>query len=196
MYSPEDRTAKAIIRDTAVELFGEHGVDAVPLRAVAQRCELSQPLIIKHYGSREGLVRAADEHVLGLLGNALDAAAQAKATGSGVVAALGDPVVTRYVLRLLTSPGKRASDAYARLHEFSKAAVRRLDEEGRVAADTDLDELATVLLAHDLSVLFLRARITEATGTDPLSPGGLASWTTTVARLYGGRALTSPDEVP
>ncbi|ASR34247.1 hypothetical protein BAY61_03730 [Prauserella marina] len=189
MYSPEDRTAKAIIRDTAVELFGEHGVDAVPLRAVAQRCELSQPLIIKHYGSREGLVRAADEHVLGLLGNALEAAANAK--GSGVVSALGDPVVTRYVLRLLTSSGERASAAYARLHDFSRATVRRLHEEGHVAADADIDELATVLLAHDLSVLFLRDRIAETTGTDPLSPTGLTSWTATVARLYSGKAVTA-----
>lgn len=191
MYSPEDRTAKAIIRDAAIELFGRDGVDAVPLRAIADHAGVSQPLIIKHYGSRSGLIEIADEHTLGIVEQLLHSVAidssgrfDAEATTDSVARLLADSAVGPYLSRLLTSEEGRARRAFERLAEFANALVERLAADGAIAVDVDRRQLAVVLLVHDLSVLVLRARITEALGMDPLDRGGLESWSRTVKMLY------------
>ncbi|WP_198042910.1 MULTISPECIES: TetR/AcrR family transcriptional regulator [Actinoalloteichus] len=190
MYSPEDRTARAIIRDVAVELFGENGPDAVPLRLIAERSGVSQPLIIKHYGSRDGLIAAVDEHVIGLVRNALHATVLEQSVQvRSIVEILGGSAVTRYLSRLLTGDGPRAREAYADLSDFSRQVVARLDEAGAIAAGVNREQLAAVLLAHDLSLVLLRNRIGETLGADPLSDAGLTKWAGTVNALYGGAAL-------
>jgi TetR/AcrR family transcriptional regulator, regulator of cefoperazone and chloramphenicol sensitivity len=59
-----DLTAKARIRDAAMEMFGTQGVAASSLRAVAGAASVSPGLIVHHFGSKEGLIRAVDEAVL------------------------------------------------------------------------------------------------------------------------------------
>jgi AcrR family transcriptional regulator len=59
----DDRTARARIRDAAVQTFGTAGFDA-SVRAVAAAAGVSPGLVIHHFGSKEGLRAACDEHVL------------------------------------------------------------------------------------------------------------------------------------
>jgi AcrR family transcriptional regulator len=59
-----DLSAKARIRDAAMRLFGGQGVAASSIRAVADAAGVSPGLIVHHFGSREGLIRAVDEAVL------------------------------------------------------------------------------------------------------------------------------------
>lgn len=59
----DDRTAKARLRDSAMELVAEGGVKALTARAVADRSGLSQGLIRHHYGSMAELLRACDAHI-------------------------------------------------------------------------------------------------------------------------------------
>ncbi|WP_257478511.1 TetR/AcrR family transcriptional regulator [Acidipropionibacterium jensenii] len=199
MYSPEDRTAKAIIRDAAIELFGHDGVEAVPLRAIADHAGVSQPLIIKHYGSRSGLIEAADEHALRIVEQLLHSVVidsggsfDSKATTDSVARLLADSPIGPYLSRLLTSHEDRARRAFGRLAEFARALVDRLAADGAIAPEVDRHQLAVVLLVHDLSVLVLRARIAEVLGADPLDRGGLESWSRTVKALYSGEALIDP----
>ena len=58
-----DLTTKARIRDTAMELFGAEGVAATSLRSVAAAAGVSPGLVVHHFGSKQGLVRAVDEAV-------------------------------------------------------------------------------------------------------------------------------------
>ena len=62
----EDRTARAVIRDEALGLFAAHGPDAVTVRQIAAAAGVSPALVVHHFGSKEGLREAVDEHVLGL----------------------------------------------------------------------------------------------------------------------------------
>ena len=199
MHSPEDRTAKAVIRDVAIELFGRNGVEAVPLRAIADLAGVSQPLIIKHYGSRSGLIEAADDHALRIVERLLRSVAinsagnfNSEATPASVAGLLADSPIGPYLSHLLTSHEDRARRAFERLAEFARALVNRLAADGAIAPDLDRHHLAVVLLVHDLSVLVLRARISEVLGTDPLDRGGLEAWSRTVKTLYSGEALISP----
>src|SRR5260370_36093380 len=57
-----DLTASARIRDAAIDQFAQHGF-AVGLRTIAEAAGVSAALVIHHFGSKEGLLRACDEYI-------------------------------------------------------------------------------------------------------------------------------------
>jgi AcrR family transcriptional regulator len=59
----EDLTGRARVRDAAVRRFGAEGFGA-SVRAIAADAGVSPGLVIHHFGSKEGLRAACDEHVL------------------------------------------------------------------------------------------------------------------------------------
>lgn len=62
MRSAEDLTAVARIRDAAIDQVGQHGFN-VGLRAIASAAGVSAALVIHHFGSKEGLLRACDDYI-------------------------------------------------------------------------------------------------------------------------------------
>src|SRR5439155_19480326 len=54
--SPEE--ARRLILDTAQELIARNGPEGLRLQEIAAAAGISHPLILHHFGSREGLVRA------------------------------------------------------------------------------------------------------------------------------------------
>ena len=63
---PDDRTAWAVIRDEALRLFADRAPDGVSVRQIAAADVVSPGLVVHHFGSKEGLRQAVDEHGLGL----------------------------------------------------------------------------------------------------------------------------------
>ncbi len=59
----DDATARARIRDAAIRRFGTEGF-GVGLRAIAADAGVSPALVVHHFGSKDGLRRACDGHVL------------------------------------------------------------------------------------------------------------------------------------
>ena len=59
----DDLTTAARIRAAAVAAFGEHGF-GVGMRAIAADAGVSPGLVIHHFGSKDALRAACDEHVL------------------------------------------------------------------------------------------------------------------------------------
>ena len=57
-----DLTAAARIRDAAIAQFGEHGF-RVGVRAIAEAAGVSPGLVIHHFGSKAGLLKACDDYV-------------------------------------------------------------------------------------------------------------------------------------
>jgi AcrR family transcriptional regulator len=55
--------AHSRIRDIAIEQFGRHGFDT-GLQAIADAADVSQVLILHHFGSKEGLRKACDDYIL------------------------------------------------------------------------------------------------------------------------------------
>ena|SRR5689334_584140 len=62
MRSADDLTAVARIRDAAIDQVGKHGF-SVGLRAIAQAAGVSAGLVIHHFGSKEGLLKACDDYI-------------------------------------------------------------------------------------------------------------------------------------
>lgn len=51
------------ILDAAISLFGMHGFRGTTLKDIASEADVSQALIIHHYGTKEALRASCDEHV-------------------------------------------------------------------------------------------------------------------------------------
>ncbi|WP_319944912.1 TetR/AcrR family transcriptional regulator [Nocardia macrotermitis] len=60
--SPEDLTTRARIREAAMTIFGEQGF-GVGVRAIAAAAGVSPGLVNHHFGSKDGLRQACDDHV-------------------------------------------------------------------------------------------------------------------------------------
>ncbi|MEN1976518.1 TetR/AcrR family transcriptional regulator [Cellulomonas olei] len=74
---PDDLTARARIRDAAVARFGRDGFRA-GVRTVAEDAGVSPALVLHHFGSKQRLREACDEHVLASI-----ASHKAEALGPG-----------------------------------------------------------------------------------------------------------------
>ena len=123
-----DLTAKARIREAALELFAANGVAATSLRAVAKEAGVSPGLIVHHFGSKEGLCRAVDEAVVRRIEMAL---AEVPLDGSGgdpfeerreMITALlqGQPVLCEYIGRTLSEDTEASAALFHRLFESAR----------------------------------------------------------------------------
>ena len=59
----DDLTARARIRDAAIELIGRDGFPGLTVRAVAQRAGVSPGLVIHYFGSKDGLRTECEKFV-------------------------------------------------------------------------------------------------------------------------------------
>ncbi|NLE81724.1 MAG: TetR/AcrR family transcriptional regulator [Rhodococcus sp.] len=200
---PDDRTARARIRDEAIRLFAERGADAVTVRDIAAAADVSPALILRHYGSKDGLRTAVDEHVARVFEAMLDqvVADQSAATDSelsGLAEAVAthlpvDSPIPAYLGRILLTGGPVGSPLFARLHEVSRNALDRMTDAGTAVPGDDPDVRAAYLLVADLAVLILRDRLHEVLGVDPLSARGMQRWGNEVLAIHrnglnGGRS--------
>jgi AcrR family transcriptional regulator len=193
---PDDRTARARIRDEALRLFAKQGPDAVTMRDIATAAAVSPALLVRHYGSKDGLIEAVDNHVVGALEALLaDVTAQTADAGMdpSVVPSLLDGLATHlpadsaipaYLTRLLIDGGPVGSAVFDRLHRMSATALDAMVSAGVATEGEDRAVRAALLLVNDLAVLMLRARLTEALGVDPLSNTGMKRWAAEVFTIY------------
>ncbi|MGW4401781.1 TetR/AcrR family transcriptional regulator [Amycolatopsis nivea] len=193
---PDDRTAKARIRDEALRLFGERGPDAVTVRDVAAAASVSPALVIRHYGSKDGLREAVDEHVVQVFGAML---AEAVAPGEdgpfdpAAVPSLAEAVsgglpagsaIPGYLGWLLLGGGPAASGLFGKLYALSRDTLAAMASAGMADTGPDPEVRAAFLLVNDLAVLILRDRLREVLGVDPLSADGMRRWGTEVFAVY------------
>jgi AcrR family transcriptional regulator len=193
---PDDRTARARIRDEALRLFAERGPDAVTVRDIAAAAGVSPALVVRHFGGRDGLRAAVDEYVAAAFAAMLDQAlatpdtppldpAAVPTLAEAVTAGLpaGSPIPA-YLGRLLVGGGSVGSALFARLYEVSRAALAGMVASGAASEGADPAVRAAFLLANDLAVLVLRDHLAAALGVDPLSPAGLRRWGAEVIAIY------------
>lgn len=199
MWSPaDDRTARARIRDEALRLFAHHGPDGVTIRDVAAAAGVSPALVMRHYGTKDGLRDAVGEYVARVFEAMLTQVARpagAGLPGQGTVPALAEMVaanlpagsaIPAYLGRMLVSGGPAGSALFRRLYEVSREALSAMAAAGSASPGSDPEVRAAFLLVNDLAVLILRDRIREVLGADPLSAAGMRRWGGEVLAVYRG----------
>mgnify|MGYP001404386541 CR=1 FL=1 len=200
---PDDRTARARIRDEALRLFAERGPDAVTVRDIATAAAVSPALVVRHYASKDGLRSAVDDYVASvfevLLAQVVEPA-RGGALDPDVLPSLAELVAAQlptgspvpgYLGRLLLTGGPVGSALFARLHVAARDALTALVRTGAAIPGTDPAVRAAFLLVNDLAVVILRDRLREVLGIDPLSDTGLRRWGAEVLAIYGG-GLAAP----
>jgi TetR/AcrR family transcriptional regulator, regulator of cefoperazone and chloramphenicol sensitivity len=165
----EDLTARARIRDAAIRLFGERGIEGASIRDIAAEAGVSSGLVRHHFGSKEALRDACDRY-------AKDRMIQigAELTQDGDLTGL-DPLVLHpiafplqlYIVRSMMDGSETATALFLEGVDAVEAwagsyGIRPKDPRGYAAA----------LAAIKLSVFILRDQVSKALGEDITTPAG------------------------
>ena len=178
-----DLTAKARIREAAMELFGRQGVAASSLRAVARAAGVSPGLVVHHFGSKEGLVRAVDEAVLTRINLALsevpidESPAEVIGQRAEMVAAFlrSQPALCDYLGRALSEGTEASADLFQRMFYFATRDERLVDA-GVLRADSDPFWRAMHQIILVVGPLLLRRLIERELGGDLLAEDNVKRW--------------------
>jgi AcrR family transcriptional regulator len=190
---PDDRTSRAIIRDATLRLFANHGAEGVTVRQIAAAARVSPALVIRHFGSKEGLREEVDAHVVRTIEAILKVFAEKRSSTPNDLKSVMEAVVThlpsdspipRYIGRLLLDRSRAGRVLFRRLFEIGQAIVGELVKAGLAAPGADPQVRAAFLMANDLAVLLLREHLTDLLGVDPLSAAGIKRWAGEVLAIY------------
>ena len=165
----EDLTARARIRDAAIRLFGERGIEGASIRDIAAEAGVSSGLVRHHFGSKEALRDACDKY-------AKDRMIQigAELTQDGDLTGL-DPLALHpiafplqlYIVRSMMDGSETATALFLEGVDAVEAwassyGITPKDPRGYAAA----------LAAIKLSVFILRDQVSKALGEDITTPAG------------------------
>ncbi|MFI0356014.1 TetR/AcrR family transcriptional regulator [Actinomadura sp. 9N407] len=174
MAGGEDLTARARIRDAALQQFAAHGIKGTTIRGIAQAADVSPGLVQHHYGSKARLREACDEYAIETL----------RTTKlKGLEGGMGDPgfimvamrtaiPVQRYLARALVDGSPAAARLFDEAVAFSEEVLAEPTAGANKANTSDLRGYAAVLTTMSFSVLVLHEHLARSLGAEPLSIEG------------------------
>jgi len=164
----EDLTARARIREAAIRLFAEHGVEETAVLDIAKEAGVSGGLIRHHFGSKDGLRVACDTYVCSeLVRFKLEALEKRKADPDFLVTFDARQVLLRrYFGRAMIDGSPAAASRFDDIVDESEQWF--IDQPGLDLADARA--CAAVMTGMTIGVLAMQDHIARALGEDPLSP--------------------------
>ena len=190
----DDRSTAARIRDAAIEAFAEAGVDATSVRAIAARAGVSAALVIHHFGSKEQLRVACDEHVAASV-RVQKAAAMRQGPGMDVLAALrardAAPPLLAYLARTLTDGSPHVDELLDELVDDAAGYLQDGIDNGVLRPVEDVRGLAALLTVWSLGAVVLHDHTRRLLGADLLAGGAAAiPYLAPALELFAGGILT------
>lgn len=140
----DQRSSVERIRDAALKCFAARGTSATSLRSVAAEAGVSLGLVQHHFATKANLIKAVDDHVLGVM-----AAAMAKPlpeppadtiteVGNRVTSLIAsEPDVVAYVGRALTDGSSLGEQLFDSLAAIGAERWRVRAEQGLTRPDLD-----------------------------------------------------------
>lgn len=171
-----DLTARARIRDAAIECFGQQGF-GVSVRAIAEHAGVSPGLVIHHFGSKEKLREACDSHVRQLI---MDSKSAELANSSVLflqqLAELDDygPALG-YLMRSLQTGGTLASEMFEQMVEEIQRYLATGEQAGTITPSRDPVARARYATSSALGSLLLHT-ILNHPGPNPDHALVLREW--------------------
>ncbi|OBF94388.1 TetR family transcriptional regulator [Mycobacterium sp. 852002-51163_SCH5372311] len=163
----EDLTAKARIRNAALDLYGQYGQDRISLRDIASEAGVTLGLVQHHFKTKAGLREAVDQLVVDYFAHAI---ADVPAEGSARhVAASRDkavaqmlcdnPPVVNYVRRTFLEPSEDRLHLLDALVDLTRREIAALRGSG--LASTKRAESAQILgvLVRQMGELLLQPMV-------------------------------------
>ena len=167
----EDLTARARIRDAALRLFAERGIDGATIRDIAGAAGVSGGLVRHHFGSKEALRDACDAHALDRLMRIKEQAVlEGRIADPGFLPAAHPTILLlyRYLARAMVDGSKAAA---AMFDDMVELAEQWLAAHNPGQSD-DLRAYAAVLVAMQTGLLVLHEPLSRALGADIFGPEG------------------------
>ena len=167
-----DLTARARIRDAAIELFGRHGFHRVRVRDIAERAGVSAALVVHHFGTKDGLRQACDERVTGELSTR-----KGELLGGSAAASIRRwldefdqyrPQLD-YIAQMLADDSPAGDALFATLLATTRQMLDEQIEAGLVRDLAERDVVAAHLTVSGLAPLIMRRHLAAALGADELS---------------------------
>ncbi|GAA2208845.1 TetR/AcrR family transcriptional regulator [Nonomuraea monospora] len=186
---PEDLTARARIRDAALRHFGEHGFERATIRGIAETAGVSLGLVRHHFGSKQALREACDEHLMKVMHRLHEEAASRPLGGLNPVAVMGP--YRDYLARALTE-GSAASF----FDEMVRIGVRWLEEADQKQPGppgVSPQARATVIAAMALSFSVLTGHVERGLGVSLETTEGQHELLRALLWVYSHPLLT-PEE--
>ncbi|GAC1395864.1 MAG: TetR/AcrR family transcriptional regulator [Mycobacterium sp.] len=186
----EDRSSIERIRTAALKTFAMYGASATSLRMVATAAGVSVGLVQHHFVNKAGLIKAVDDHVLGLVIAAIaaplpdppaDTVVEMGGRVTGIVAE--HPDVVDYVGRALIDGSPLGTTVFDTLAAFGMLRWNQRNERRETRADLDVTWATINSLVLALGTLILRGHVERQLPEVFTAPDQLQRWQTSVNTL-------------
>ncbi|BFU47230.1 TetR family transcriptional regulator [Krasilnikovia sp. MM14-A1004] len=164
----EDLTARARIRDAAIDLFAEHGFATATVRDIAQRAGVSSGLLRHHFGSKEGLRDACDEWAMARAAELREQALSGGGLADETFLPSVHPETMRLQAYLVRSMMEGATTAmFERMVEAGEQWLA-----GAPVTTNDPRAFSAVIAAMKLGMFLMRDQLSHVLGSDVAEPAG------------------------
>ena len=188
--SAEDLTARARIRDAALALFAERGMDGATIRDIAKAAGVSGGLVRHHFGSKDGLRAACDSYALDQLMQIKEQAVDGQLTNPSFMSAAHPTVLLlyRYLARSLVDGSPAAAAMFDEMVELGEAWLATHNP-GQMA---DPRGYSAVLVAMQTGMLMMHGQLSRWLGTDIFTAEGHLRLTKAMIDFFS-QPLLSPE---
>jgi len=186
----DERSSVERIRDAALKSFATYGTSTTSLRTVAAAAGVSVGLVQHHFGTKAGLIKAVDDHVLGLVIAAIapplaeppaDSIAEMGSRVTRIVAE--QPDIVDYLGRALIEGSPLGTTIFDTLAGLGVARWNKRNERGETRPEVDLTWAALNALVLPLGTLILRGHIERQLPESFTTPAQLQRWQESVNTL-------------
>jgi AcrR family transcriptional regulator len=191
----EDLTARARIRDAALDQFGRHGIRGATIRGIAEAAGVSSGLVRHHFGSKEGLRRACDRAVLDLFRRRLVRASIDGDVTPDLLATVygpGGPML-RYLARAATEDSAVTSQLLDEMAEGTEEFLSSTWPKRFPPGAQETRDAATAMSAMNAGTIVLHQFMARRMGLEPWKDIGSPRIGTAMLNVYRalGELLTS-----
>ena len=189
--SAEDLTARARIRDAALRLFAERGLDGTTIRDIARAAGVSGGLIRHHFGSKDDLRAACDSYALDQIMRIKEQAVLEGQLANPAFMSAAHPTVLltlRYLARSLVDGSPAAA---AMFDEMVARGEAWLDQHhpGQIP---DPRGYSAVLVAMQSGLFMMHGQLSRWLGADIFTAEGHLRLTAAMIDFYS-QPLLSPE---
>ncbi|WP_433469298.1 TetR/AcrR family transcriptional regulator [Spirillospora sp. CA-128828] len=188
----EDLTARARIRDAAMEQFAEHGMRGATFRAIAEAAGVSVGLVQHHFGSKESLREACDAYALDRIRELSSASAAGGMHDPGFLAATvrADLPLRRYLARALVDGSMAAARMFDDLVVTTEQYFTDLPPGFNPPTTRDPHAYAAALVAMTVGMEVLHEHLSRVLDADTFTPEGSLRLRRAVLEVFGDRLLS------
>ena len=168
-----DLTAKARIRQAALELFALNGSDGTSMRAISSRAGVTVGLITHHFGTKAGLIQAVEDDLLDGIANAI-AYQETDESVDGVVRKLdqrlldhidANPLVAAYLRRMMLIEGNGAgADLTERFTRMALRQIQDLRRRGIASTSRDAEDQVMQVMLVQLGQVLMQPFVDQIAG--------------------------------